>query len=185
MNKKGVLGLETSKEVMIAFLVLAVVGITIIILLTALSGTFTGNSKQSAGVGSQNSIYSNVQVLSPIDNGITNATISVYNDTFLSCDGVNDYLLIYPHSNDTLSFWLNSTAPTSWVNIVNVMGNCYINSLSLPCPATYPVYWNGTAYFFCKTDATTFWAGQIDRIEVFDGQLTQTQVNGFVVGKTC
>ena len=126
--------------------------------------------------GSSNSTYLN-QITLGDGLGITTSTISVYNDTFLSCDGVNDYLLIYPHSNDTLSFWLNSTAPTSWVNIVNVMGTCYINSAQLPCPATYPVYWNGTAYFFCKTDATTFWAGQIDRIEVFDGQLTQTQVN--------
>ncbi len=46
-NRKGVLGLETAKQVMITFLVLAVVGIAILLALTSLqnSSIFTSGSR--------------------------------------------------------------------------------------------------------------------------------------------
>jgi hypothetical protein len=107
--------------------------------------------------------------------GVTSFQVLVYNDTWLDCDGNNDYIKITPSSNDTLSFWYKSTTTTTWTNIVNVMGNYYVNGVE-DTPVEYPVYWDGTDYYFCKTDATTFWEGQIDEIRIYEGQLNSTQV---------
>jgi hypothetical protein len=112
-----------------------------------------------------------VKTLTTIDQGITSQTIQVYNDTYLSCDGINYYLRITPSSNDTLSFWYKNTT-SQWIHVVNVMGTKYTNSVEAN-PHEYPVYWDGTYYYFCKTDATTFWEGSIDDVRGYDGGLTQ------------
>ena len=63
-DKKGVLGLETTKQVMLALLIMAVIGVSTILALTSLqnSSIFTTNS---AGYNATGSITANVS------NGIT------------------------------------------------------------------------------------------------------------------
>ena len=52
-NRNGVLGLETAKQVMITFLILAVVGIAILLALTSLQNAniFTANSQAANDTG--------------------------------------------------------------------------------------------------------------------------------------
>jgi hypothetical protein len=115
-------------------------------------------------------------LLTPMGNGLVSFQAQVYNDTFLSCDGVNDYIKITPSSNDTLAFWYNSSTSESWQFVVNTLGTQYTNG-SLGDAVEYPVYWDGTDYYFCKTDATTFWEGSIDKISIYDGQLSSVNIS--------
>ena len=78
--------------------------------------------------------------------------------------------------NDTLAFWYNSSTSESWQFVVNTFGTQYTNG-SLGDAVEYPVYWDGTDYYFCKTDATTFWEGYIDKISIYDGQLSSAEIN--------
>lgn len=107
---------------------------------------------------------------------ISDMDVYVYNDTYLSCDGTNDYIKITPSSNDTLTFWYNSSTSLDWQFVANVMGTKYTNGTEID-PAEYPVYWDGTDYYFCKTDAITFWEGSIDKISLYEGQLNITEIN--------
>ena len=107
---------------------------------------------------------------------ISDIDVYRYNDTFLSCDGTNDYIKITPSSNDTLAFWYNSSTSETWQFVVNTLGTQYTNG-SLGDAVEYPVYWDGTDYYFCKTDATTYWEGYIDKISIYDGQLNNTQIS--------
>jgi len=115
-------------------------------------------------------------LLTPMGNGLVSFTAQVYNDTYLSCDGTNDYIKITPSSNDTLAFWYNSSTSEQWQFVVNTLGTQYTNG-SLGDAVEYPVYWDGTDYYFCKTDATTYWEGYIDKISIYDGQLNSTQIS--------
>ena len=58
-NRKGVLGLETAKQVMITFLVLAVVGIAVLLALTSLQNSSIFESGSQAETDT-NSIVGNV-----------------------------------------------------------------------------------------------------------------------------
>jgi len=122
-----------------------------------------------------NATYISTETLST-SLGISSIVVKTYNDSFISCDGNNDYIKITPTTNDTLAFWYNSSTSEQWQFVVNNLGTQYTNGTQVN-PVEYPVYWDGTDYYFCKTDATTFWEGSIDSISVYDGQLTQTQVN--------
>lgn len=115
-------------------------------------------------------------LLTPMGNGLVSFTAQVYNDTYLSCDGVNDYIKITPTTNDTLAFWYNSSTSEQWQFVVNNLGIKFTNGTQVD-PVEYPVYWDGTDYYFCKTDATTYWEGSIDKISIYDGQLTNTQIS--------
>ena len=106
---------------------------------------------------------------------ISSLAVYAYNDTFLSCDGTNDYIRITPSSNDTVTFWYNSSTSLEWQFIVNTFGVQYTNATRIDA-TEYPAYWDGTYYYFCKTDATTFWEGSIDKISIYDGQLNETEI---------
>ena len=114
-------------------------------------------------------------LLTPMGNGLVSFTAQVYNDTYLSCDGSNDYIKITPTTNDTLAFWYKATTG-GWQFVVNNLGIKFTNG-TLGDPTVYPVYWDGTYYYFCKTDATTYWEGYIDKISIYDGQLNNTQIS--------
>ena len=135
------------------------------------SGTF---SKSSVNSG-YDFIYVGTTTLSPIGYGVITNNVYAYNDTYASCDGIDDFLLLYPPSNDTLAFYYNSSTSVNWQFVVNVLGTQYTNGTLGNAPE-YPVYWNGTHYFFCKTDATTFWEGSIDKISIYDCQLNDTEI---------
>jgi len=130
----------------------------------------------SLGLSELNFTSLSSNTLSPIDNGITSESVKVLNDTFLYCDGINDYIRITPSSNDTLSFYYNSSTSIQCQFVVNVMGVKYTNG-SLGNPEEYPVYWDDPYYYFCKTDSTTFWAGYIDKISIYDGQLNNEEIS--------
>jgi hypothetical protein len=160
-------------QIILVFIIILVVAI-----LVALTFLFTSGLKSTTITqGSKDSITNEGLYLTSLTLSapVTGSSLYKLNDTYLSCDGVDNYFIIYPSSNDTLAFYYNSSTSVNWVYVVNVMGTKYNNSI-LEDPAEYPVYWNGTAYFFCKTDATTFWEGNIDKISIYDGQLNQTEI---------
>ena len=161
---------------------IVVFGVTIllVIILFGALAIYVGNQAKEdvmydSTSESEERLYTEAFELSKIGGGINTVTAQVYNDTYLSCDGVNDYIKITPSSNDTLAFWYNSSTSESWQFVVNTLGTQYTNE-SLGDAVEYPVYWDGTDYYFCKTDATTFWEGSIDKISIYDGQLTNTQI---------
>ncbi len=51
------------------------------------------------------------QIISPVDDGVVSSSASVLNNSYLSFDGVDDYvnnsLISYTFSNFTISFWIN------------------------------------------------------------------------------
>ena len=162
---------------------IVVFGVTIllVIILFGALAIYVGNQAKEdvmydSTSESEERLYTEAFELSKIGGGINTVTAQVYNDTYLSCDGVNDYIKITPSSNDTLAFWYNSSTSESWQFVVNTFGTQYTNG-SLGDAVEYPVYWDGTDYYFCKTDATTFWEGSIDKISIYDGQLTNTQIS--------
>ena len=162
---------------------IVVFGVTIllVIILFGALAIYVGNQAKEdvmydSTSESEERLYTEAFELSKIGVGINTVTAQVYNDTYLSCDGVNDYIKITPSSNDTLAFWYNSSTSESWQFVVNTLGTQYTNG-SLGDAVEYPVYWDGTDYYFCKTDATTFWEGSIDKISIYDGQLTNTQIS--------
>lgn len=162
---------------------IVVFGVTIllaIILFVALA-IYVGNQAKEdvmyeSSSYSEDALYTEAFKLSKVGSGINTVTAQVYNDTYLSCDGVNDYIKITPSSNDTLAFWYNSSTSETWQFVVNTLGTQYTNG-SLGDAVEYPVYWDGTDYYFCKTDATTYWEGYIDKISVYEGQLTSANVS--------
>ena len=161
---------------------IVVFGVTIllVIILFGALAIYVGNQAKEdvmydSTSESEERLYTEAFELSKIGGGINTVTAQVYNDTYLSCDGVNDYIKITPTTNDTLAFWYNSSTSEQWQFVVNTLGTQYTNG-SLGDAVEYPVYWDGTDYYFCKTDATTFWKGSIDKISIYDGQLTNTQI---------
>ena len=161
---------------------IVVFGVTIllVIILFGALAIYVGNQAKEdvmydSTSESEERLYTEAFELRKIGGGINTVTAQVYNDTYLSCDGVNDYIKITPSSNDTLAFWYNSSTSESWQFVVNTLGTQYTNG-SLGDAVEYPVYWDGTDYYFCKTDATTFWEGYIDKISIYDGQLNNTQI---------
>lgn len=133
------------------------------------------NFPQSVGTQSETFLGDNATNQTLAGEAITSFSATRYNNTWLDFDGTNDYLLIYPSTNDTLSFWYNSSTSGGWQYVTNVGGVKYTNG-SLADPVEYPVYFNGTHYFFGKTDATTFWGGSIDEIRIYDGFLNETEI---------
>ena len=95
---------------------IVVFGVTIllaIILFVALA-IYVGNQAKEdvmyeSTSESEERLYTESFELSKIGSGINTVTAQVYNDTYLSCDGVNDYIKITPATNDTLAFWYNSS----------------------------------------------------------------------------
>ena len=161
---------------------IVVFGVTIllaIILFVALA-IYVGNQAKEdvmyeSTSESEERLYTESFELSKIGGGINTVTAQVYNDTYLSCDGSNDYIKITPTTNDTLAFWYNSSTSEQWQFVVNNLGIKFTNGTQVD-PVEYPVYWDGTDYYFCKTDATTYWEGSIDKISIYDGQLNNTQI---------
>lgn len=156
--------------VLIIFLVASVFVALSFLFISGLKTTVVDTESKSSET--QNELY--LTSFSIDKTPVTSYDLYYYNDTYLSCDGTNDYLRITPSSNDTLAFYYKGTTG-AWQFVVNVMGTKYTNG-TLDDPSAYPVYWNGTDYFFCKTDATTFWEGSIDKISTYDGQLNLTEI---------
>ena len=166
---------------------IVVFGVTIllVIILFGALAIYVGNQAKEdvmydSTSESEERLYTEAFELSKIGGGINTVTAKVYNDTFLSCDGVNDYIKITPSSNDTLAFWYNSSTSETWQFVVNTLGTQYTNG-SLGDAVEYPVYWDGTDYYFCKTDATTFWEGYIDEIRIFEGELGEQTLNDLYI----
>jgi len=130
----------------------------------------------SSDTSTQNETYISTISLSPIDEGITSYQVSRINDTWLDCDGINDYAYLPSTENDTISFWYNSSTSTDWVFVVSVFNVKYTNGV-LSEPIEYPIYYNNTGYILCKIDDSTFWEGSIDELRIYDGQLNSTQIN--------
>ena len=156
----------------LGFLGLAVIGVVVIIVLTSFDNSTQFNPDYN---GMENFTYVSAYTLNPLGEGITSSSFSRINDTWVSCDGNNDYLQITPSSNDTISFWYNSSTSVGWRFVVNVQGTNYTDGVQVN-PDEYPVYWDGTDYYFCKTDASTFWEGDIDSIGIYDGQLNTNTI---------
>jgi hypothetical protein len=114
---------------------------------------------------------------SVVTTGDGTTSFQVYNQTWIECNSaLGNYLVVPDYDSLTLSFWYNSSTSEEWQHVVNNTANIYTNG-SLYTPAEYPVYYNGTAYFFCKTDDSTFWTGYIDDIRLYYISLNSTQIN--------
>jgi hypothetical protein len=168
---------EQQKKVSVTAIVIGVAGfiVSVIIAFVIISNISDINEDQVAYGDSFDGKFLYTTPVVVDTHGVTNFKAEVYNDTWMDCDGLNDYLQITPSSNDTVAFWYNSSTLGTWAFAVNSLGTTYLNAVEFPL-SEYPVYWDGSDYFFCKTDATTFWAGQIDKITIYDGQLTAANV---------
>jgi hypothetical protein len=168
---------ELPKKINVTAIVIAVsvfiVNVIIVLIIVSNAGELSDNQGAGYRASSIQGLYTAPVLVSTHD--IINFQVKSYNDTYLSCDGTNDYIKITPTTNDTLAFWYKATTG-GWQFVVNKLGIKFTNGTQVD-PVVYPVYWDGTDYYFCKTDATTFWEGSIDKISIYDGQLNNTQIS--------
>ena len=106
----------------------------------------------------------------------TSLTATSYNDTWIYCDGTDDYLNVSDYDSLSVSFWYNSSTSGTWQHVVNNSVTTYVNG-SEATPDEYPVYYDGDYYYFCKTDASTFWEGMIDEVKLYNTILNSTEVS--------
>lgn len=118
--------------------------------------------------------YNDAQVLTdaPIG-GSANGTRN--NQTWVDCDGLNDVVELTESEIDSITFWYNSSTSNVWIFIANVTGTTYVDGIA-NVPVEYPIFWDGSKYDFCMTDAVTFWDGWIDDVRIYSGQLNTTEI---------
>lgn len=132
------------------------------------------DSMYESGNTTENTLYLDSFKLNKVGGGINTIEAKVYNQTWLECDGSNDYIKITPESSDSFTFWYKSL--NNWHFVANVWDTLYVDGLEAS-PPEYPVYKDGNDFYFCKTDSSTYWAGSIDEIRFYEGQLSILDIN--------
>ena len=102
------------KQSVISIGIMAIVTLVFIMAISSVSSDLRIESLSS----SNSEVYTTATSLTPVEEGITSNSVQVYNNTFLSFDGVYDYV-----NTDVNTIKLNSTLPFSysaWVNVKNV-----------------------------------------------------------------
>ncbi len=156
--------------------ILTLVLIGVLIIISIFIFVVLGDDFESVDESFNETVLNSSGIQTSLEGTPTSFTVQAYNQTWIDCDGNNDNLIINPNTNDTLAFWYNSSISEQWQFVVNVMGIKYTNGTQID-PNEYPVHWNGTDYFFCQTDGSTFWEGSIDEVGIYEGQLNITQIN--------
>lgn len=97
------------------------------------------------------------------------------NNSWLSFDGVNNYILVNTRSMETITFWYKNSTASDWTFIANVSGTTYVNGVA-GTPNQYPVFFNGSDYFIGKENATIFFNGSIDDFRGYRRKINSTNV---------
>lgn len=98
------------------------------------------------------------------------------NRTWLEFDGTNDVLTVSDDSFVTISFWYKNATETKWQHILNTSGILYQNGTEVDSITLYPLYSDGSDWFFGKTDGSTFVDVDIDEIRFYNATLNSSEV---------
>jgi len=126
--------------------------------------TTAGSNTILADNGTSTTLHTDTETLS--------VSATSKNRTWLSFDGVNDYMNIPNDNYETVSFWYKNTT-TAWQNVINSSGTIYVNG-SINDTNLFPIHYNGTNYLFGQTDSTTFVNVSIDEIRYYNGTINST-----------
>jgi len=107
---------------------------------------------------------------------ITSSEVKAYNDTWINCNSTaENYILVTSSTTESITFWYKNET-SDWIFVANSSGINYTNAVA-GNPYQYPVYYNDSDYFLCKTDATTFFNGSIDDFRVYSSELEANLIN--------
>ncbi len=114
-----------------------------------------------------------VQSQQTLDQTPISLTSQRLNTTWLDFDGINDVVTI-SSTDQVITFWYKNLT-SDWIFVVNNSGVTYVDG-SLATPVQFPVFFDLTDYFIGKTDGSTFFAGSIDEIRIYDTILTTEDI---------
>jgi len=177
-GKKGILGLDNVKLVIVALLILTILSIVAIISVTSIqdSTSSTFNAKPETRSGEGIVLAQSTQTISPVDQGVTSSEVKAYNMTWLDFNKTaEDFVLVTSNVTDSITFWYKNET-SDWIFVANSSGTNYTNGVAGNA-YQYPVYYNGTDYFLGKTDATTFFNGSIDDFRIYSSKLEANIIN--------
>jgi len=166
---------EISESVVTAVAIVILVVISSLIVGAVLSSSSL-NCVDVLNSGNSTVLTNSLDTLSPIGDGITSYAVTTYNDTWIDCDGVDDYVyVIISESKATVSLWFKNST-TDWTSIIRADGNNYIDG-SLDAGWDFlPYYTNADTLTFCKTNSTEYLNVSIDTIRVYEQSLNSTEV---------
>ena len=164
-----------------------VVSVSSVILMVVFVSLVINSVLDSAGASCEDTTSSKVEAvlmessttLSPIGSEISSSSVKANNDTWLEFDGINDFMTLNSTSVTSISFWYKND--TTWYNVVNVSGTLYVDG-SVATPDLYPIYNDGSDFYFGKTDATTFVKVSVDEIRTFSNELSTEQITAIYNG---
>jgi len=147
-------------------------------------GVFTLSEMQDSTAFSENTINVTSDFILA-DNG-TETTLSnnpstwtsatVKNRTWLDFDGTNDVLTVSDVNYRTISFWYKNSTTTNWQHIINTSNILYWNGTEVSELPLYPLFTDGTDWFFGKSDAGTFVEVDIDEITFYNDTINSTVI---------
>ncbi len=114
-----------------------------------------------------------VDTTKTFDGDIITITATVYNDTWLDFNGVDNS--VETQLYNTLSFWYKNTT-IDWTFIVNSSGVLYVNG-SAATPELYPIFNNGTNIIMGKFNDTAFFNGSLDDFRGYASAIDSDLVN--------
>jgi len=115
------------------------------------------------------------ETLSPVGEGITSITVARKNSTWLSFDGINDYLFIPDYNYTSVALWVNNS-DTNWILIVNSSDSLYQNNGTVSNFSLNPFKKNATGWYFGINDSG-FFEGDIDTIKFYNDTMNETQIS--------
>jgi len=166
MNTKNTLGGLTA-----IILISVLIGIGIFILSQIIEGIDYATPSITQVILGQNSSQHTLSQKVQITSSIT-----AHNRTWLTFDGIDDYIYLSDNSYKTISFWVKN-ATHDWQHIVNTSGILYQNGTEVISLLFYPVYFNSTDWEIGKIDATTFFPGSVDKIKFYNNTINSSIVS--------
>jgi len=97
------------------------------------------------------------------------------NHTWLSFDGVDDYLFISDNSYETISYWVNSSS--TWTHVVNTSGILYEDGDEVTSLTVSSYLKNSTGWFIGMNETSGFFEGWIDSIKFYNDTIDETIVD--------
>jgi len=101
---------------------------------------------------------------------------SAINNSWLSFDGVNDYVFIDDNSYETISYWVNDTS-NNWIHVVNTSGILYEDGNEVSSLTLNSYYKNTTGWYIGQNSSDDFFTGNIDSIKFYNDTINETIVD--------
>ena len=163
-------------------LVTYIISIFVVVMLVSILSTITAEKTQEMRTNTSDDTINSFAAtttsnttLSPVGDHILDLNATYQNDTWISFDGVDDYLFIQDNGYTTISYWVNDSV-TEWTHVVNDTEKIYENNVSVSSFTLNAHKQNATGWYL-GVNTTGFFNGSVDTIGFYN-----TTINQLIVG---